>query len=52
MSIASLKKSHVDSIDDSIEDFKAAFVCMTNGINGYFESPDDLLKGYLINDLH
>lgn len=29
---------------ESEEDFKAAFVCVTNGLDGYFESVDDLAK--------
>jgi hypothetical protein len=35
---------HRDS-RDSIEDLKAAFVCVNNGIDGHFASADDLAKG-------
>lgn len=32
---------------DLIEDYKAAFVCITSNPNGYFKSPEDLTRGKL-----
>jgi hypothetical protein len=34
---------------DSIEDLKAAFVCVANSLNAKFESPEDLAKGIFLN---
>lgn len=31
---------------ESIEDFKAAFVCVTSNPNGYFKSSQDLTRGF------
>jgi hypothetical protein len=33
---------------DSIEDFKAAFVCITNSPDGYFKSAEELTRGNLL----
>jgi hypothetical protein len=30
---------------ESEDDFKAAFVCVTNNINGYLKSAEELTKG-------
>jgi hypothetical protein len=38
-------KSHQESMYDSVEDFKASFICTTNSINGYIESYDELIRG-------
>jgi hypothetical protein len=35
---------HDHHLDDSIEDFKAAFVCVTNSIHGHFKHSEDLMK--------
>lgn len=32
-------------IKDSIEDFEAAFICINNSPNGYFETSEDLMRG-------
>lgn len=34
---------------DSIEDLKAAFICVTNSLNAAFESPEELAKGMVNN---
>ena len=31
--------------EDSIEDFKAAFICVTKSLNEKFESSEDLARG-------
>ena len=31
---------------ESIEDFRAAFVCITNSPDGYFSSPEELTRGF------
>ena len=33
--------------NDSIEDMKAAFICITKSLNENLESPEDLAKGKL-----
>jgi len=32
---------------ESIEDFRAAFVCITNSPDGYFKSPEELARGFI-----
>jgi len=32
---------------DSIEDMKAAFICVTKSLSQNLESPEDLTKGFL-----
>ena len=45
MSMSSLRKPRGVDIDDSIEDFRAAFICITNSASGYFKSSRELFKG-------
>ena len=33
---------------ESIEDFRAAFVCITNSPDGYFKSPEELARGFIL----
>ena len=33
---------------ESLEDLKAAFVCVNNGIDAHFSTPEDLAKGKLL----
>jgi hypothetical protein len=38
-------KSHQESMYDSFEDFKAAFICTTNSFYSFIESYDELMRG-------
>jgi hypothetical protein len=40
-------RSHQESMYDSVEDFKAAFICTTNSINSYIDSYDELMRGII-----
>lgn len=45
MSVNSLRKVKLVDIDDSIEDLRAAFICVTNNANGHLKSSKELSKG-------
>ena len=44
-SLIDKKSRKIELSEDSVEDFKAAFICVTKSLNETLESSDDLAKG-------
>ena len=49
LSIRDNKDKKEDLSHDSIEDMKAAFICVTKSLNQILDSPEDLARGYTFN---
>jgi hypothetical protein len=46
LSMHDRNNNKTDISQDSIEDMKAAFICVTKSLNEFLDSPDDLARGF------